>query len=308
MKLVMAAEGIRKTYHKNMILSGFNMRVFQGDVYGLIGKNGAGKTTFFKILLGLVYADAGTIELFGSTNEKERAEARKKLNGIVETPAFYPHMSAYENLTAYCLLRDIKKSKISDSLESVGLGGVGKKKVGRFSLGMKQRLGIARAIISDSKLVILDEPTNGLDPEGIAEFRKLVADLSQNYDMTFIVSSHHITELQNISNRLGLLVNGRIVEELSAAEILDKTKPSVILTVSSVAECSRVLKRDDLAVPHRIEDAHIVINEADIDIARICATLSENNILVSDVQKTTGLLEDYIIKVITPQNGKGVVG
>jgi ABC-2 type transport system ATP-binding protein len=224
MVYALEATSIKKSYRDKQVLNEFEIHVQKGDVYGLVGKNGAGKTTFFKILLGLISADSGTIELFGSSKPLRYNDSRMGLSGVIETPAFYPHMSGQQNLVAYCLLRGIAKTQIFSVMERVGLGDVGNKHVSKYSLGMKQRLGIARSIIAGSKLVILDEPTNGLDPAGIIDFRKLVADLNQNDGVTFIISSHYLTELEKITNRFGLLVNGRIQEEAPLSELQEQSR------------------------------------------------------------------------------------
>jgi len=221
---LLAARSITKSYKGNAVLTGVNMEVFPGDVYGFVGKNGAGKSTYFKILFGLTDADNGQISLLGSKGNAELVEKRKHLSGIIEMPSFYSHMSAYENLRAYCLLRNIDKDRIGESLQYVGLSQVGNKKVGKFSLGMKQRLGIARAICGNASIIILDEPTNGLDPEGIVEFRELITRLNTENNTTFIISSHYITELQRISTRFGLLSNGKIIDEFRTKDLSQKTE------------------------------------------------------------------------------------
>jgi len=207
-------------------------------------------------------------------------------------------MSADENLTAYCYLRGINKARIKPSLEKVGLYGVGRKKVGKFSLGMKQRLGIARAICGDSSFVILDEPTNGLDPNGIVEFRELIDRLNKENGITFIISSHYITELQKISTRFGLLANGQIMEEITAGELKQKTNSSLEIKLSDIAlglETLQLLFND---VHYNKHNDSILMSNENIDMGKIFASLSQKGIEVQDVKTTSSGAEEYILSVI----------
>jgi len=296
-KLALKTEKIKKNYGKNTVLNGINMNVHQGDIYGFIGKNGAGKTTFLKILLGLTYESSGNISLFNSQNRNELTENRNLLSGIIEMPSFYAHMTAYENLRAYCLLRKIDKKNINTALELVGLGDVGKKKVGKFSLGMKQRLGIAKSICGNSSLIVLDEPTNGLDPEGIVSFRKLIQRLNKEFGITFIISSHHITELQKISTRFGLLVDGKLIEEMSSDELTKKIGNYTNLIVSNAQKASEVLQMSYPNTKFKVSGSELSINN-DVNIGKFISALTDDNIEVHNIQQGTSSFEEYILNII----------
>ncbi len=298
MVLALKAVNISKNYRKNIVLNHFNMNVYQGDIYGFVGKNGAGKSTFLKILFGLIYANNGEISLFGSQNYRELTQKRELLSGIIEMPSFYSHLSAYENLKAYCLLRGIDNRKIEPSLDRVGLSNVGRKKVGKFSLGMKQRLGIARAICGNASLIVLDEPTNGLDPEGIVSFRELITELNKEMGITFIISSHYITELQKISSRIGLLADGKMLEELSTDELAKKAGVSVNITVSDADRASKILL--DIYPNSKLSVKNKMLSiETDISTAKLIKSFSKQGIEVQDITSKSSNIEDYILNVIS---------
>ena len=216
---VIALSNVRKSYGKHQVLSDVNMNVNKGDIYGLIGKNGAGKTTIFKIILGLSEFENGTLSIMGGSDKKAVAAGRHHIGFFIGSN-FFPNLSAKENLAYYCRLKDIKnmKEEIARVLKIVGLEGV-KKKVGRFSMGMKQRLGIANAILGNPEILILDEPANGLDPQGIADVRNMIKRLNEEFGMTVIVSSHILSELQSTATRFGIVNNGMVAREITTEEL-----------------------------------------------------------------------------------------
>ena len=192
MENILVLQGVSKKFGQQQALSDVNLTIKKGDIYGLIGKNGAGKTTLIKIMTQLMHASNGTVSLFGSSNQTEWTQALKRVGSVIETPVAHNHLTAYENLSYYCKLRQIPNAEkaIQETLNYVDLTDTGKKKFRDFSLGMKQRLGIAIALLSKPDLMILDEPINGLDPVGIKEFRQLVQKLNEELGMTFVISSH----------------------------------------------------------------------------------------------------------------------
>ncbi|MGD6974457.1 ABC transporter ATP-binding protein [Bacillus altitudinis] len=211
-----------KTFDGKEIIKNCNMTVYKGTIYGFLGANGAGKTTVFKLLTGLLIPNAGNIEILGIDNSEKKNEILKSIGSIIETPMFYEHLSAKENLEIHLSYMGIVNSNIEKTLEMVGLKGTGKQSVSKFSLGMRQRLGIARAIIHNPKLLILDEPINGLDPMGIREMRKLFLDLVKNHNMTILISSHILSEIEHIADTIGVIVDGQIIEEVSLSSIKDQ--------------------------------------------------------------------------------------
>lgn len=211
MKKILEITNLQKSYKKKRVLDIDSLDIQEGAIYGLIGKNGAGKSTLMKLILGLVKKDEGTIKVFGQkvtpTNQKE---VNKNLGALIENPSFYDHLTGYENLEIICQLKGIKKEEIFKTLDLVGLENVGKKKAREYSLGMKQRLGIAMAFIGRPKLLILDEPINGLDPQGIEEMRNLFKDIVKNTSTSILVSSHILDEIEKISSHIGILKDGKL--------------------------------------------------------------------------------------------------
>jgi ABC-2 type transport system ATP-binding protein len=195
------------------------MTVSKGSVYGLLGVNGAGKTTIFKMLMGLIQPTAGHIEIFGKDIQVDKNSILRNVGSMIETPIFYEHLSAIENLEIHLSYMGIQNTDIQKTLGIVGLHDIGNQPVSQFSLGMRQRLGIARAIIHQPKLLILDEPINGLDPVGIREMRKLFQDLVKKHDMTVLVSSHILSEIEHIADVIGIIADGSIVEEIELSTI-----------------------------------------------------------------------------------------
>ena len=225
---VIKLENVKKAYGSHEVLKGVNMQVNRGDIYGLIGRNGAGKTTIFKMILGLSEMNEGTVSIMGSTNRQTLLKNRSRVGFLVGT-RFYSYLNARRNLEYYATVKGIpdreQKKEIDRVLEIVGLQGV-KKPVRSYSLGMQQRLGIANAILGNPELLILDEPTNGLDPQGIADVRHLVQRLRDEYNMTVIVSSHILAELEHTADRFGIVNEGIVVREITQQD-LQENQPAV---------------------------------------------------------------------------------
>lgn len=213
-----------KTFDGKEVLRNLNLNVERGTIYGLLGANGAGKTTTFKLISGLLQPTAGTIRFSGEVIQIQNKKFLKEMGVLIETPVFYEHLSARENLEIHLAYMDCDTADIDNSLQVVGLADTGKKPVSKFSLGMKQRLAIARAISHTPKLLVLDEPVNGLDPMGIRQMRELFLSLVKNHGMTVLISSHILSEIEHIADRVGVLVDGRIAKEVSMSEV-KKTYP-----------------------------------------------------------------------------------
>ena len=214
-------KNITKCYKKQTALDNVSFSIEKGHVYGFVGENGAGKTTTLRIITGLARQNSGTVELFGESNQKKLSDSRKKMGCMIENPVFDGSLDAAENLRLYGLLYGIKElSMIPQLLERTGLGNVGKKKVRDFSMGMKQRLGIAAALISSPELLILDEPVNGLDPLGMIEVRKLLTSLNKDDGITILLSSHILSELQELATDYIFISGGKILNTVSAQEVL----------------------------------------------------------------------------------------
>jgi ABC-2 type transport system ATP-binding protein len=217
---VIKTQGLTKVYSGMTAVDNVNMTVNAGDIYGFIGANGAGKTTFIRMIMGLAKTSGGTIELLKKTDDAGLCDARKKIGCIVESPALIPTMTAVQCLTAHSMLYgNIPNTKIWSLLELVGLKNTGKKTVKNFSLGMKQRLAIAQCLVNDPKVLILDEPTNGLDPQGIVEIRHLIQKLVAENGITVLISSHILAELQQLVTRIGIIKDGKLVDETDVKSV-----------------------------------------------------------------------------------------
>lgn len=232
MEPVLEVEQITKKYKRARVLDELSMHVNKGDIYGFVGNNGAGKTTLMRIIMRLANGTSGDYALFGIQRKDITEKEMKRVSAVIETPAFYPHLSGYQNLLVHQMSvgNTVIKEEINTALDKVNLAEAGKKKVRNYSLGMRQRLGLARALLNRADLIILDEPTNGLDPSGIIELRNIILELNKKNGTTFIISSHHITELQQFINKLGIIKAGKIVKEIPYTEVaaeLEKTNISI---------------------------------------------------------------------------------
>lgn len=211
MEKILEIKNLKKSYKKKKVLDIDSLDIQEGAIYGLIGKNGAGKSTLMKLVLGLVKKDEGIIQVFGQeVGPKNQQDLNKNLGALIENPSFYDQLTGYENLEIICQLKGINKEEISKTLDLVGLKNLGKKKAREYSLGMKQRLGIAMALIGNPKLLILDEPINGLDPQGIEEMRNLFKDIVKNSSTSILISSHILDEIEKISSHIGILKDGKL--------------------------------------------------------------------------------------------------
>ena len=237
MDYILRTLGVSKKYHSNWVLKKVNMNIQRGDIYGFVGENGSGKTTIIRLITGLISANEGEIELFGvSSKSPEIASARRKIGAIVESPSIYRNMSARENLEMQSTIIGIKdEEKIKQVLSDVGLSYIydDKKSAGNFSLGMRQRLGIAMALLGDPEFIILDEPMNGLDPAGIVEIRELILKLNRERNITFLISSHILTELALVATKYGIISRGTLIREITAEELENECRPTTIVSTSN---------------------------------------------------------------------------
>ncbi|MDR0377967.1 MAG: ATP-binding cassette domain-containing protein [Spirochaetaceae bacterium] len=220
MDYVLETKGLSKTYGRARALIGVDMKVPAGSVYGLVGKNGSGKTTLMRLVTGLASPSGGSFALYGAADGAGLREARKKIGAVIETPAVYPTMSAAGNLAMQCRIKGVRdRACIGELLETAGLADTGKKKARDFSLGQKARLALALALVGDPDFLLLDEPANGLDPEGIIEMRELLVHLSREKGKTILVSSHILSELSRVATHYGFINNGALIKEITAAGI-----------------------------------------------------------------------------------------
>ena len=249
---VIETNNLSKEYSKNLVVNSVDLHVEKGKIYGLLGKNGAGKTTTMCMLLNLTYPSSGDILLFGKNPKRYPKEVYSKIGSIIETPGFYENLTAYENLKIIAKLRGrYNPNNIKLVLEMVNLDGETSKKFKDFSLGMKQRLGIAAAIMHSPELLILDEPINGLDPFGIKEIRDLLKRLSHEFGITILISSHILSEIENIADVIGFMDNGVLIEEITKEELYSKLNKHVEFEVSDVNLAIKILS--DLGLKENID-------------------------------------------------------
>lgn len=291
MEYVVETNALVKKYGQQAAVDNMSVHIRKGDIYGLIGKNGAGKTSLMKLLLGLTIPDSGEIKLFGTT---ELDKARKRIGSLIEEPALYKNETALENLKRFSYLAPASKERIDELLEFVGLGKVGNKKIKAFSLGMSQRLGIAIALLSDPELLILDEPINGLDPAGIKEIRDLIVEMNQK-GITFMISSHLLDELGKIATNYGITHNG-VLEEITAEEIRNKCRVSTKLGISDARKAQQVLTAAFPEMDVRIDGDKIRIFSEVSDTAALNKLLAGSDIGVYEITSEGSGLEDFFIE------------
>ncbi|MDR2977707.1 MAG: ATP-binding cassette domain-containing protein [Streptococcaceae bacterium] len=301
METVLKVNNISKRYGQQYALRDVSMTIQQGEIYGLIGRNGAGKTTLLKLITRLIFATNGSLSLFGSSTDHEWTKSLKRTGAVIESPAAYDNLSAAQNLEYYCKLRGIPDSKkvISETLALVDLIDTGKKKFKSFSLGMKQKLGIAIAILSRPDFLILDEPINGLDPIAIADFRKLVLRLNQERKMTIIISSHILTELYQVATHFGIINQGQLVKEISKDEFDALSEEYIVLKTGQVEHASQLLK-DKTNYPFKVvSQDQINVFGKNHQIGEVNILLAQSGIAVDEIYYFKQDLESYFTNLIS---------
>lgn len=299
-EVVLKTNNLTKQYNKNVVLDNVNITIKKGDIYGLIGRNGAGKTTLMKIITTLASPTSGTFELFNTSSENDELfDNKKRVGSLIEYPAFYPNLSAYDNLKYYTIQRGIvDKNQINKVLELVNLTGTGKKKVKTFSLGMKQRLGIALAILNSPDFVILDEPINGLDPIGISELRDTFKKLSDN-GITLLISSHILSELYLLANEFGFLENGKLIKELSKEELDLECSKCLVIKTDDSKKVSVLLEKELNTNNYKvINNEEIRVYDYTDDSDKVSDVLVNNKIKIKGFYELGISLEEYFKEII----------
>lgn len=297
---ILKTTAITKTYKNTNAVNQVNMHVKQGDIYGFIGENGAGKTTLIRMITGLVFPTSGDLALFSDTPNENLEDARKRIGCIIEGPAFFPKMTAKENLEYYRIQRGIPdKTCIERSLQKVNLVNVEKKRFEEFSLGMKQRLGLALAIMGDPDFLVLDEPTNGMDPMGIIEFRNIIQNLNQEHGITIFISSHILSELSQIATRFGIIHQGQLIREISTEELETETKRALAIKVDNAGAAVAVLEQALHIQKYEVfPNNELRIYEFLDNPSEITFQLSTHGVRVESVFEIGTSLEDYFLKTI----------
>lgn len=299
-KVVLKTYNITKKYGEQLAVDNVNMTIKKGDIYGFIGQNGAGKTTLIRLITGLIHKSGGEIELLGANEENELNKARTMVGSLIESPSFYTNMTARENLEVSRLVRNIPGNKcIDEVLELVGLKDVEKKKVKNFSLGMRQRLGIANALMGNPKLLILDEPINGLDPMGIVEIRELLKKINKEKDMTILISSHILSELSELATTYGIISNGKLIEEITAKQLSKKCRQYIDLKVDNTARAVILLERElGISDYEVLEDSNIKVFSNLDNVGEVNSLLSRSGIIVESISVKSENLEEYFMNKV----------
>ena len=302
MEYNLEANNNEKKYGHFKALNNLSMHIPKAAIYGLIGKNGAGKTTLIRLLCGLQKVTSGEYTIYGiSNNSRKIAEARKRIGGIIETPSICSDMTAIDNLKEqYKIIGLPSYSKLDEILKLVGLENTGKKTAKHFSLGMKQRLGIAISLVGHPDLLILDEPINGLDPEGIIEIRELILTLNREKGITFLISSHYLDELSKIATCYGIIDKGRIIKEIDKDELEQNFKIRTQIHVTNLKECVKYLEEENLHYKV-ISNEKIDIYEK-VNVSELVIALSKRNCIVNDFQEKGESLENYYLNLIGGAN------
>ena len=296
---------LTKIYGEQTAVNSVNLHVKKGRIYGLLGRNGAGKTTIMKMILGLTPITSGEVDVFGQNIKGKEKRIYPRIGAINETPGFYPNLTGTENLEIFAKLRGTAApNAVKTALEVVGLPYKDKKLFSKYSLGMKQRLGIANAILHDPELLILDEPTNGLDPIGIAEVRNFIKDLSTEHGKTILISSHILSEIELLADDIGIIDHGILLEESSMDELQRKNSKYILLQVSEVSKALLILERQFGVKDYSVQDEQTLrLYDTTLDMAAINKALVTQEVSVISSGLCNDTLEDYFKKIT---GGEGI--
>ncbi len=304
-RYIIETRNLTKQYGTQKSVANLNIHVQKGRIYGLLGRNGAGKTTTMKMLLGLTRPTSGKIGIWGRPLEGNEKKLLPRIGSLIESPGFYPNLTATENLRIFAALRGVPhRESIKNALELVGLPYKDKKLFSQYSLGMKQRLAIALAVMHDPELLILDEPINGLDPIGIAEVRAFIRALCKERGKTILISSHILSEIALLADDIGIIDKGMLLEEESLAELEAKSSKHIRFTLSDTAQAARILEgafRENQFIIK--DDHHLRVENLDIPVGRLVTAFVGNGLEVSEAYICEESLEDYFKRVT---GGEGI--
>ena len=297
---ILTARGLTKRYGRHLAVDHADLTITQGQIYGLVGRNGAGKTTIIRMVTAQTAPTEGELSLFGETGERALSKARARTGAMVETPSFYPYLTARQNLEYYRLQRGIPGRRVVDQvLEEVDLADTGKKTFKNFSLGMKQRLGLALALMNRPDFLLLDEPINGLDPEGIVEFRNLLLRLNRERQTTILISSHILSELANLATCYGFIDNGRMLEQITARALEEKCRACIEARVDDVSRAALVLEQQLGIRDYEVLPGGVVRIYGCLDAPqKVTQALVEGGVALQGIESRGANLEDYFLSMI----------
>ena len=299
-EVMLQTQELTRRYGRTVALDRATLSVEKGQIFGLVGRNGAGKTTLIRLISGQSMPSSGQICLFGETTDAGLNRARSRTGAMVETPSFYPYLTARQNLEYYRIQRGIPGRRVVDEvLEEVDLAGTGKKTFKNFSLGMKQRLGLALALMNRPDLLLLDEPINGLDPEGIVEFRNLLLRLNKERQTTILISSHILSELANLATCYGFLDNGMMLEQISARALEEKCRACIEARVDDASRAALVLEQSLGIRDYEVLPGHLLRIYSSLDAPhRVAQALVEGGVALQSIESRGANLEDYFLSMI----------
>ncbi|MEY2356003.1 ABC transporter ATP-binding protein [Lysinibacillus capsici] len=300
MNQIVTTQNLSKRYGSKYCVKDINLSVSEGDIFGFLGPNGAGKSTTLKMVLGLIRPTDGNVKVFGKDFEGNRQLILSQTGSLIESPSYYAHLSGLENMRIVQRLRDIPEKNVSEALKIVRLENQKDKKVGQYSLGMKQRLGIAMALLSIPKLLILDEPTNGLDPAGIGEIRELIKSLPKRYGMTVLISSHLLSEIEQIATSVGIINDGNMMFQGNMDELKNKSHPNIIIKTRNNLLAKELLSDKGFSPFYR-EDSLVFGNLTDEQVIQVNRSLTAANIDVLRIEENKKNLESIFLEI----TGKG---
>lgn len=299
---IIETSSLSKRYKGRYAVSNLNLKIGKGEIFGFLGPNGAGKTTTIRMLLGLIQPSGGHIQIFGQPLRRNRLQILRRVGSLVEYPSYYGHLSATDNLEAIRRIIDAPKNRISEVLGIVGLMKEAKRPVKGFSLGMKQRLGIASALLGSPELLVLDEPTNGLDPAGILEIRELIKAMPREHGITVLISSHLLSEVEQMANTVGIIRQGEMVFQDSMASLREQAQGSMALRVSDSMKAMRVLAQSGIQSEH--EGAMLTIGRTDDEyVARAVRELVASGHAVYRVEERRKSLEELFLRIVGEGRG-----
>ena len=295
--MVIDTTGLTFNFGHQTVVKSLSLQVPEGSIYGFLGPNGAGKTTTIKLLMNLLQVQEGRIQIFGKELKSNRLEILSQIGSLIEQPAIYLHLTGKENLLNRALLLQVPETRVDEMLELVHLTNAAHKKAGQYSLGMKQRLGIALALLSDPKLLILDEPTNGLDPNGIIEVRELLMRLVNEHKKTVFVSSHLLAEIERMATHVGIINNGELLFQGSIDELQALNKPQVQIETANTADAANYLTRNNITVSD-VDDQHIYVPyTSKQQMGEINAMLNQMGYTVYSINKQQKDLEKLFLAI-----------
>ncbi|MFD1318544.1 ATP-binding cassette domain-containing protein [Loigolactobacillus zhaoyuanensis] len=296
-EIILKTTGVTKKYGQHKALADVSIEIRRGMIYGLIGENGAGKSTFMRAIMGLIETDTGTIELFGQHDTKGLQQARRKMGQSIEMPALYPELTARENLQVQAANGGVDETEIERLLTMMNLATTGRKHVKNFSLGMRQRLAIAVTLVTNPEFLILDEPTNGLDPAGIAEIREIILQLVNERGLTVLISSHLLNELSLVATHYGILHHGRLIRELSKEQIAQESQQYIEIELADAQAAIPILDQMQIADYTVVDAQHINVYQHNQAVAQINRALVLADIAVTRIGVTQQQLEDYFLNL-----------